>query len=261
MIPKTEAVILQQMQQPPEVEGATLHTKDTLTAELRVDLLESASEAFVRSDFMRYMTRGRGLAALDAMMELSMVVAEELGWIYVIQDDQGIAACACWKVPSYTGIPIPLQLRLLPQTHKVCGWFGLPRMFFDAFALESAHGRASKAFKLVSNVPHAHLLMMWVREDRRGQGLCSRLIRGVTEQGDRRGFGTYLEADGAFNTTIVYPALGYVPCGRGQIGIWGGKQVVYTSMIRLPQRPRYNRLADSFRAPGATSVAAEANAR
>ncbi|MEU9334760.1 GNAT family N-acetyltransferase [Streptomyces sp. NPDC048290] len=68
--------------------------------------------------------------------------------------------------------------------------------------------------------------MLWVREDHRGQGLGTRLMRAAEAEAVRRGCTDLTVSTYTFQAPHFYPALGFQERGRTD-GVPGGHQDVY----------------------------------
>ncbi|MET9430865.1 GNAT family N-acetyltransferase [Streptomyces sp. NPDC003036] len=78
--------------------------------------------------------------------------------------------------------------------------------------------------------------MLWVREDQRGTGLGSRLMRAAEDEARRRGCGRMTVSSYTFQAPPFYRRLGYVETGRVR-GVPGGHVDVYFEKPLEPSAP------------------------
>ncbi|MFF8291495.1 GNAT family N-acetyltransferase [Streptomyces sp. NPDC016309] len=85
----------------------------------------------------------------------------------------------------------------------------------------------------------AGVSMVWVREDRRGTGLGTRLLRAAEEEARRRGCDRVIVSSFSFQAPAFYRRLGYVETGRSEGFPGGNVDVHFYKPLDGPPAPSF----------------------
>jgi ribosomal protein S18 acetylase RimI-like enzyme len=153
---------------------------------------ELAKKAFCDDPLMNWflLQDRRREAALESFYDFMVnayCLPRGLTWV---ADD--VSGAAMWMPPGKWEPPPAMQFTMVGVVIRSFGWRNLPLKFGERQRIDGCHPRE----------PHYYLAGLAVREELRGRGIGSALIRPVLERSDREGIGCYLEASQERNVSF-----------------------------------------------------------